>query len=120
MVVDSAPERPAEGELLPVALLEPAVRGDLDPDRAPVDAAARAREPQVERPELRIEDLEDGAVGGKAEASARSAFDWWQTGKPQRIATAYLVERGRCRLPSEGFRLLRRQEGGTWAARRRL
>jgi hypothetical protein len=39
-VVDHAPERPAEGEQLPVALLEPALRGDLDPDRAPVDAAA--------------------------------------------------------------------------------
>ena len=28
-----------------------------------------------------------------AGASARSTFDWWQTGQPQRIATAYVVER---------------------------
>jgi len=28
-----------------------------------------------------------------AGASARSTFDWWQTGQPQRIATAYIVER---------------------------
>ena len=30
---------------------------------------------------------------GKPGGSARNAFDWWQTAQPQRIATAYLVER---------------------------
>ena len=28
-----------------------------------------------------------------AGGSARSTFTWWQTGQPQRVATAYLVER---------------------------
>lgn len=51
----------AGGNLL-APLLEPALGGHLDPDRAPFRSPVGPREPQVKRPAPRLEDLEDRPV----------------------------------------------------------